>query len=629
MHTDRKFVATVMVLLALMSLVQVGDAQARRRKMVINNVDMTGVDENARLRDIYWPRGSGVAYLYSSRPWFGALIDVDGDGNYTDTVVVNQKASEMKPGYIDPADGQLKWSEPWNSLNDDLTVNEEDLAGWPDCFKVDGEPDLRGDQDLVVAVQDMTSGTFEATNYKIGIQFTMHIWAFKRDAARDFVFIENTAINRSEYIQDEDPPIQSGPFSWKDCYFAQRIDPDVGANYNDDRSGFMKEKNLGFTFDRNFDDAGLPIGFMGVRLLKTPEVNGQELGLTNWTSIQNASSNYIVPDPTDDNTQYRIISAAPGQVLDPVYDPNKDFQFSGVTGDTRQIIVSGPFDMQPDDSQSMVMGFLFAYATNDQPKYDTDEDVIGELGNLVDVADAVQLFYDLGSAAKGPPAPGLTLIPGENQVTLEWNQVELDPPNPNIEIVEYKVYRSFTASGLDSQGNPDYELMGTFEQGSASHFSVTDNAPELINGWPVYYAITVVDALSGELGEILGSGAQESEPLFSLANSVVPTSDPLALNDRSQKEIRVVPNPFYAHASWDSSPTEKHVQFINLPASCTIRVFTLSGNLVSAVQHSNGSGSENFNLRNRFGEPLASGIYYWVVTDSHGEKDTGKFIVVQ
>ena len=283
---------------------------------------------------------------------------------------------------------------------------------------------------------------------------------------------------------------------------------------------------------------------MGVRLLKTPEVNGTELGLTNWTSIQNASSNYIVPDPTDDKTQYRIISAAPGQVLDPVYDPTKDFQFSGVTGDTRQIIVSGPFDMNPDDEQEMVMGFLFAYAVNDQPSYDTDEDVIGELGNLVETSDAVKLFYDLGEAAQGTTLALADADSGDDQVTIEWDAVEISPPNPNIEIVEYKIYRSFTASGLDNSGNAGYTLMGTFDSGSANHFSVVDDAAELINGWPVYYAITVVDALSGELGEILGSGTQESEPLFSLANKVTPRTDAMGLGQGDYKKIRVVPNRF-------------------------------------------------------------------------------------
>ena len=283
MLTDRRIIATMMAMLALLVLVQVDSVQAGRRKMVINNVDMTGIDQNGRIRDIYWPRGSGVAYLYSSRPWFGALIDVDGDGNYTDTVVVNQKASEMLPGYLDPTDGVVKWNEPWSSLNTDQTPNETDLAGWPGNFMVNGEPDLRGDQDIVVSVQDMTSSTFESTPYKIGIQFMMHFWAYKRDAATNFVFVENEVINRSAYIEDTEAPIQVGPFTWKDCYFAQRIDPDVGPNYNDDRSGFMKAKNLGFTFDRNFDDSGMPIGFMGVRLLKTPVVNGVELGLSNWT----------------------------------------------------------------------------------------------------------------------------------------------------------------------------------------------------------------------------------------------------------------------------------------------------------------------------------------------------------
>ncbi|RKY25193.1 MAG: hypothetical protein DRP79_06890, partial [Planctomycetota bacterium] len=472
-----------------------------------------------------------------------------------------------------------------------------------------------------------TSETFEATPLKLGIQYIYHSWAFKRDAAKDFVFLERKVINRSAYIVDESPPIQTGPFTWKNCFFAQRIDPDVGQNCYDDRSGFMKSKNLGFTFDRDFTDAGKPIGFMGVRLLKTPVVNGQELGLTNWTSIQNPSSNYIVPDPTEDNTEYRIISAAPGQVLDPVYDPTKEFQFSGVTGDTRQIIASGPFDMQPDEEQSMTMAFLFAYAKDADPAYETDEDIIAQLGPLVKVADAVKLFYELGEMAKGAPAPGITLIPGDNQVTIQWDAVDFS--NPNIEIAEYKLYRSFNAAGQDPQGNPDYQLLGTFEQQANKTYSYVDDDQALVNGWKVYYAITVVDQLSGELAEILGAGKQESEPTFSLANSVTPRTDALALNQRDVLKIRVVPNPFYAHASWDISPTEKHVQFINLPGTCTIRIFTISGNLVNVLQHTNGTGTENYNLRNRFGEPLASGIYYYVVTDRSGDKETGRFVVVQ
>lgn len=620
MLSKKRILSSLFALLALFMLLQPEQALARKRKLVINNVDFYGINQYGLVTDIYWPRGSGVMYHAESHEWFAALLDYNGDGIFSDTVVMNQKASEMLPGYLDPADGQVKWTEPYSNLNDDMTPNADDLADWPEPFRENSQPYIRGDQDDVVAMQDMTSTRFESTPLKLGVQYLIRIWAYKREAAKDFMFIEETVINRSQYIVDSNDPIQVGPFPWKNCYFGQRVDADVGADCSDDRSGFMRSKNLGFSFDRDFTDAGKPIGFMGVKVLQTPKVNGQELGLTNWTSFQNASGSYIVPEPTDDHTEYRLMSAAPNQVLDPVFDPSKEFQFSGIVGDTRQLIVSGPFDMQPDDRQSITLGLLFANAKDANPKFSTDEEVAGELGNLVNLADAVQLFYDLGDLAKGAPAPNLTLLPGNGQVTIDWEAVV--SPSPNIDIVHYRIYRSTDAAGKNSK------LLGTYNHENGKSYSVVDKSPELINGWKVYYAITLADQLSGELGEILGTGIQEGEPTFSVGLSITPRTDAQSLDDKTLS-IRVVPNPFYAHAAWDISPTEKHVQFINLPASCTIRVFTLSGNLVNAIQHSDGSGTENYNLRNRFGEPLASGIYFYVVTDSRGEKETGKFIVVQ
>ncbi len=623
MWKNKKITASILVVFAVLLLIPLNSALAKREKLLVNDVEFSALDQDCRVRNIYWPRGSGQQYLYSARAGFGALLDIDGDGVHTDTVVLWQKSAEGKAGWVDPSTGELMYSSsgdsPWNSLKSDMSVNEEDLGVWPDFDRVNGEPIQRGDQDVVGAMQDIYSTKYEDLPYHLGIQYVVHAWSFARSAAKDFVFVDYRVINRSQYLNTEN---QTGPYLWKNCYWGLRMDPDVGTNASDDRSGFMKEKNLGFTFDRDFNDGGKPYGFMGVRILKTPVVNGEELGLTNWTAIQNASGNYIVPDPRDDRSEYRILSKAPGQTLDPVYDPTKDYQFSGVVGDTRQLIASGPFDMNQDDEVSVTISFLFANAVNASPKYGTDEEIIGELGNLTNTADAVKMFYDLGELAKGPENPSITLIPGDGNVTLTWDAVP-SPPNPNIEIAEYRIYRSFNAAA------EDYVLLKTVEPGSGATLSYTDNSAELVNGWKAYYTVTVLDRLSGELGELLGAGVQERAPIFSLANMVIPRSDALALSDRSNLKIRVVPNPFLAQAAWDISATEKHVQFINLPAKCTIRIFTISGNLVNVVQHTNDSGTENYNLRNRFNELIASGIYYYVVTEPGGAKETGRFMVVR
>jgi hypothetical protein len=44
--------------------------------------------------------------------------------------------------------------------------------------------------------------------------------------------------------------------------------------------------------------------------------------------------------------------------------------------------------------------------------------------------------------------------------------------------------------------------------------------------------------------------------------------------------------------------------------------------------YDNHSGTEPWNLRNRFGQTVASGLYFFHVTDSRGETFTGRFYII-
>jgi len=44
--------------------------------------------------------------------------------------------------------------------------------------------------------------------------------------------------------------------------------------------------------------------------------------------------------------------------------------------------------------------------------------------------------------------------------------------------------------------------------------------------------------------------------------------------------------------------------------------------------YDNHSGTEPWNLRNRFGQTIASGLYFFHVTDSRGKTYTGKFYII-
>ena len=128
--------------------------------------------------------------------------------------------------------------------------------------------------------------------------------------------------------------------------------------------------------------------------------------------------------------------------------------------------------------------------------------------------------------------------------------------------------------------------------------------------------------------------------------------------DADLSKVKVVPNPYMASSFLDLSTNNRRIDFVNLPDKCTIRIYTLSGNLVNVLNHvganrqgwgnytnwdrinaqsgepavytgyDNHSGTEPWNLRNRFGQTVASGLYFFHVTDQRGETHTGKFYIV-
>ncbi|OGF98403.1 MAG: hypothetical protein A2Z86_09480 [Candidatus Glassbacteria bacterium GWA2_58_10] len=131
------------------------------------------------------------------------------------------------------------------------------------------------------------------------------------------------------------------------------------------------------------------------------------------------------------------------------------------------------------------------------------------------------------------------------------------------------------------------------------------------------------------------------------------TIDP---EDADFSKISVVPNPYVASSFLDFSPNDKRIEFINLPAKCTIRIYSLGGNLVNVLNHiganrygwgnytdwdrltqsepnkysgfDNHGGTEPWNMRNRYGQTVASGLYFYHVTDERGKTHTGKFYVI-
>ena len=81
---------------------------------------------------------------------------------------------------------------------------------------------------------------------------------------------------------------------------------------------------------------------------------------------------------------------------------------------------------------------------------------------------------------------------------------------------------------------------------------------------------------------------------------------------------------------WEIRREARKIAFINLPSECTIRIYTLAGDLVKVIEHKAVSededkgGMEFWNLLNMHDQIVASGVYIFHVESKVGSQ-VGKF----
>jgi hypothetical protein len=87
------------------------------------------------------------------------------------------------------------------------------------------------------------------------------------------------------------------------------------------------------------------------------------------------------------------------------------------------------------------------------------------------------------------------------------------------------------------------------------------------------------------------------------------------------EDINVFPNPYFATNKAETGFFSQFVTFSSLPEKCIIRVFSLSGQMVRSISHTNGTPFEQWDLHNEQGLPVASGVYVVLVeVDGVGER---------
>jgi hypothetical protein len=95
---------------------------------------------------------------------------------------------------------------------------------------------------------------------------------------------------------------------------------------------------------------------------------------------------------------------------------------------------------------------------------------------------------------------------------------------------------------------------------------------------------------------------------FSTGDLAVETNNADAASSALDK-INVVPNPYYAYSGYESDRIDTRVRFTNLPPVCTISIFSLSGTLINVINKNSPATYTDWTLENKFGVPIASGMY--------------------
>ncbi len=104
-----------------------------------------------------------------------------------------------------------------------------------------------------------------------------------------------------------------------------------------------------------------------------------------------------------------------------------------------------------------------------------------------------------------------------------------------------------------------------------------------------------------------------------------------------KEDVRVVPNPYLAAASWEpvnrfaTGRGDRRVDFIHLPPDCKIRIYTIRGDHIQTLEHDGNifDGTVSWNLRTKEGLDIAFGVYIFHIDAGDAGETVGKLAIVK
>ena len=232
--------------------------------------------------------------------------------------------------------------------------------------------------------------------------------------------------------------------------------------------------------------------------------------------------------------------------------------------------------------------------------------------------------------------PGVSTFMAENVAA----NGPTDPAAPGVPLVPAPTVTGVSTSfaGTGATGSTPYtptgQGFGLFIDGERYIFQLTGGAfPAAGTVWTLRtysgrVRAATAPASAAPAGYTFTPSATRSPvvPGLKVQFSVAQPTQVVAGTQKDLEAVHTVPDPYYVTSGFEVSTTDKIIKFVNLPAQAIIRIYSSSGVLVSVLEHNSTAlgGDENWNVRNRNNQVVASGVYFYHI-ESGGARRVGRF----
>jgi hypothetical protein len=451
--------------------------------MWVTNFGSFAFDLTTGNAGLVYPKGTAKTAVFASGLWMGALVNgeprlaiaeygqeyspgvmlddstfddsalpqyipykvVRYTGNAQDTAHVERSAEETA---ADPLLDPLlhhSWSEylngaaPYGAPTRLWHMPVTDTPQEGDSVFVLG-PDVSGDQMIWSVYNDLDPSTRGATDAgntdPMGVEVQQSTFGFEAQGALgNTLFLKFLIINKGEN-------------NLLNMFVSLWADPDLGG-FTDDLVGVDTTLSLGYCYNATNNDQlyGLTPPAVGYDFFQGPKVGNQFLGLRSFNKYINGT------DPASATQTYnymRGVNPDGSLLIDPTTGLPTTFFHHGdpVTNtgwldanpnDRRFLLTTGPFDMAPGDTQTVVGAIVIGQGT----------DRLSSISGLRFFDQTAQLAFDLGFQLPPPPQqPTVTVTEDHGEINLCWDTASrFGPQAPGFTFEGYNVYQGETVAG--------------------------------------------------------------------------------------------------------------------------------------------------------------------------------------